>query len=48
LSVNDSRSGSAAPLGKIPAVLLSECYHDKRLLAAAGSGYTENWEGNVE
>jgi hypothetical protein len=48
LSFTDNRSGSAAPLGKIPAVLLSECYHDKRLLAAAGSGYTENWEGNVE
>jgi hypothetical protein len=48
LSFTDNRSGSAAPLGKIPAVLLSECYHDMRLLAAAGSGHTEKREANVE
>lgn len=47
-----ARSGSSEsywgetqlPLSRIPPVLLSECYNDARQIAAAGSGYAEDWE----
>lgn len=32
------------PLGKIPAVLLSECYNDLKQIAAEGSGFDADWE----
>ncbi len=31
-------------LGKVPAVLLSECYHDMRLIAAEGKGFDPDWQ----
>jgi hypothetical protein len=31
-------------LGKVPKVLLSECYNDVRLIAAEGSGYHTDWQ----
>jgi len=32
------------PLGKVPAVLLSECYNDWKQIAAEGSGYDPEWK----
>jgi HEAT repeat protein len=34
---------SKLPLGKVPPVLLSECYNDVRQIAAEGSGYDPKW-----
>lgn len=34
----------AMPLGKIPAVLLSECYNDMKQIAADGSGFAADWK----
>ncbi|MBC8291411.1 MAG: hypothetical protein H8E37_14005, partial [Planctomycetes bacterium] len=47
-----ARTGSSESYGgetqlhmsRIPAVLLSECYNDARQIAAAGSGFAEDWE----
>jgi Domain of unknown function (DUF4132) len=35
-------------LGDVPAVLLSECWHDMRLLAAEGTGFDPEWEKKTE
>ncbi|HET7431604.1 MAG TPA: DUF4132 domain-containing protein [Nocardioides sp.] len=35
-------------LGDVPAVLVSECWHDLRLLAAEGSGFDPDWEKKTE
>jgi hypothetical protein len=32
------------PLGRVPQVLLSECRHDLRLMAAEGSGFDADWK----
>jgi hypothetical protein len=34
---------SKLPLGKVPPVLLSECYNDVKQMAAEGSGYDPEW-----
>jgi hypothetical protein len=36
------------PLAKVPAVLLSECWHDLRLIASEGSGYDPQWQKKTE
>jgi len=35
-------------LAKVPAVLLSECYNDLRLIAAEGSGFDPEWQKKSE
>lgn len=40
----DRWSRAAQPLGKVPQVLLSECYDDLRQIAAEGSGFDPEWE----
>jgi uncharacterized protein DUF4132 len=35
-------------LADVPAVLLSECYNDIRLMAAEGSGYDPDWEKKTQ
>ncbi len=35
------------PLGDVPAVLLSECRNDMRIIAAEGSGFDKDWESKV-
>jgi len=35
---------SEIPLGKVPKVLLSECYNDARLMAGEGTGFDPDWE----
>lgn len=35
-------------LGDVPAVLVSECWNDMRLLAAEGTGYDPEWEKKTE
>jgi hypothetical protein len=35
-------------LGKVPKVLLSECYNDLRLIAAEGSGFDADWQKKSE
>jgi hypothetical protein len=35
-------------LGKVPPVLLSECYNDLRLIAAEGSGFDPEWQKKSE
>jgi hypothetical protein len=42
-----SRRGVNIPLKDLPAVLLAECVGDLRALAAAGSGFVEDWEKKV-
>lgn len=37
----------AAPLGEVPAVLLSECVNDVRAIAASGPGYDPEWEKHI-
>lgn len=41
-------SHTAIPLGRIPKVLLSECYNDMRLMAAEGKGFDPEWEKKSE
>jgi hypothetical protein len=36
--------GQPVPLGDVPAVLLSETWHDVRSIAAEGGGYDPDWE----
>ena len=36
------------PLREAPSVLLSECYHELKTIAAAGSGYDPDWQRKVE
>lgn len=40
--------GRAMPLADVPAVLLSECYNDMRLMAAEGTGFDEDWENKSQ
>jgi hypothetical protein len=35
-------------LGKVPSVLLSECYNDLRLIAADGTGFDPDWQKKSE
>jgi hypothetical protein len=35
-------------LGKVPPVLLSECYNDLRLIAADGTGFDPDWQKKSE
>jgi hypothetical protein len=35
-------------LGDVPAVLVSECWHDMRLLATEGTGFDPEWEKKTE
>lgn len=39
---------SRIPVGDVPAVLVSECWHDVREMAAAGTGYDPDWAKKVE
>lgn len=39
---------SKIALSKVPAVLLSECYNDLRLIAAEGSGFDPEWQRKSE
>ena len=53
LSFASRQSGEAwaqtgLPLSKVPAVLLSECYNDLRLIAADGSGFDPDWKKKSE
>ncbi|PND38473.1 hypothetical protein C1O66_13720 [Paucibacter aquatile] len=41
---SDRWSRAAQGLGKVPQVLLSECYDDLRQIAAEGSGFDPEWE----
>jgi hypothetical protein len=45
---SDGRHGGDLPLGDIPAVLVSECWQDMRLLAADGTGFDPEWEKKTE
>jgi hypothetical protein len=36
------------PLSEVPPVLLSECYHDLRTIAAEGTGFDPQWEKQVQ
>jgi hypothetical protein len=40
--------GGRMSLGKVPKVLLSECYNDLRLVAAEGSGFDPEWQKKSE
>lgn len=44
----DAWQRAALPLSKVPAILLSECYNDMRLIAADGSGFDPEWEKKSE
>ncbi len=37
-------SDTRLPLGKVPRILLSECFNDMRLIAAEGTGYDADWQ----
>jgi HEAT repeat protein len=39
-----SWQASRLPLGKVPPVLLSECYNDIKQIAAEGTGYNPKWK----
>lgn len=41
-------TGQALLLGKVPKVLLSECFNDLRLIAADGSGFDPDWQKKSE
>jgi len=41
-------SAELLPLGAIPPVLLHECWHDLRLIAAEGAGFDPDWEQTVK
>jgi Domain of unknown function (DUF4132) len=43
-NVENSWERSEIPLGKVPKVLLSECYNDARLMAGEGTGFDPDWE----
>lgn len=43
-----SSHGGRLSLGKVPKVLLSECYNDLRLVAAEGSGFDAEWQKKSE
>ncbi len=39
-----SWSPNKLPLGKVPSVLLSECYNDVKQIAAEGTGFDPKWK----
>jgi hypothetical protein len=41
------RASSPMPLRDVPTVLLSECFHDLRQLAAQGTGFDPDWSSKV-
>lgn len=43
-NVENSWECSEIPLGKVPKVLLSECYNDARIIAGEGTGFDPDWE----
>lgn len=43
-----SPQNTSLPLSKVPKVLLSECYHDLRLIAAEGTGFDPEWQKKSE
>lgn len=47
LSFRRSR-GAKVPLGEVPAVILSECLNDMRMVAGEGSGFDPDWRSKVE
>jgi hypothetical protein len=44
----DGQGGGDLALGDVPAVLLSECYNDLRLIAADGAGFDPDWQKKSE
>lgn len=44
----DAHERSEMPLSDVPAVLLSECYNDVRLIARDGSGFDPDWQKKSE
>lgn len=52
LSFSRERPGAPGPdgltLGDVPAVLVSECWHDLSQLAAQGSGFDQDWQKKTE
>lgn len=42
------RGGHSMPLAEVPTILLSECYHDLRSIAAQGTGFDPDWEKKSE
>ena len=42
------RGGYSMPLAEVPTILLSECYHDLRSIAALGTGFDPDWEKKSE
>jgi hypothetical protein len=41
------RDMQPVPLSQVPRVLVSECWHDLKAIAAAGTGYDPNWKDKV-
>lgn len=39
--------GQALPLSAVPRVLVSECWHDLRVIAAGGTGFDPQWKDKV-
>jgi hypothetical protein len=50
LSFRRESAGGRAELtlGDVPAVLVSECWHDLRLIAAEGTGFDPEWQKKTE
>lgn len=53
LSFSSTAGGNAweqasLPVGKVPRILLSECYNDLRLIAADGPGFDPDWQKKTE
>lgn len=48
--VRQPAEGRSVPItvGEVPAVLLSECWHDMRLMAAEGTGFDPDWEKKAQ
>lgn len=44
----DAPGGEAVELSQVPAILLSETYHDLRQIAAQGSGFDPDWQEKSE
>jgi len=43
-----SQHGATVALGKVPSVLLSECFNDLRLIANEGTGFDADWQKKSE
>ncbi|WP_347901146.1 DUF4132 domain-containing protein [Pseudomonas purpurea] len=48
LDLSFYQGGEVLPLSEVPGVLLSECYHDLRLIAAKGSGFDAQWRAKTD